>query len=920
MGLCMALTVAFIRRDDVPLDKLVNSLQRWTDSIPQEKIYLHMDKPYYALGDTVWFKGYLTVGPKHQLSALSGAMYVELLSEKDSLLQQLKLPVTSGMVMGNFILNDDYQQGNYRIRAYTRWMRNAGDDYFFDHTFMVGDVAGGEIIAKANFSFQKNKGKPILTAQLNYSNENKQALAGKSLRYEIRINNKALWQQNSRTDAQGNLQILIPDEIKQHPEGAYIHTILQGNDKYPTIHDFPIKISSTQSDIQFFAESGNLVNGIASRVAFKATGTDGLGLNIKGTIVDGDNNQITKLETLHAGMGSFLITPMAGKTYTANIVFDGGATKSIALPKALDQGYVFSVDQTKDSVRLRINTSTTLLPSHINLVAHTGGEVIFSSGINIRTPVTSVWLEKKAFRTGIAQFTLFNTAGEPLNERVAFIRNHDQLSLDIKTAKADYNSKEKVEIELAARDSKDRGTAGNFSVAVIDESKLPFDEANESTIFSNLLLTADLKGYIEQPNYYFTKSGEQVDKALDNLMLTQGYRRFTWKQLDTLAEGKPQYPAEKLGTVISGRVMTLGVKPKPVANANVSMVALRAGLLKSAKANADGYFSFEPIFITDSIKFTIQARTAKGSDKVKLQLDTIAGATVNHNPNQANANLNIHSTIKQYLDAGKKQDDVYEKLGLPNKVHRIKEVKIRAQKKPQMSSTQIAMQGILQVPEESVDKVYKIPQPELCANLGLCLQGVLPRVEFVPREVSRGLYQRFFPLFPMYRDAGQLTSINIVVDGVKVADDIEKGELFNDGTLDATDVVKIEVVHANMALKAILGGPTVLIFTNRGMVQKFYNPSITNLNIKGYNKVREFYEPKYDNPKVNTQQPDLRTTVYWSPYLKTNAEGKTKFSFYNADGPGSYKVVIEGINADGQLGRQTYRYTVNETQANTLNH
>ncbi|NNU33825.1 hypothetical protein HK413_06125 [Mucilaginibacter sp. S1162] len=126
----LLLLLAFIpKRDDDPLTHLVTILQKWTDTIPQEKVYLHTDKPYYALGDTIWFKGYVTIGSRHQLSALSGAVYVDLITEQDSVIRSLKLPVTSGMVMGNFTLNDDFQQGSYRIRAYTRWMRNAGEDF-----------------------------------------------------------------------------------------------------------------------------------------------------------------------------------------------------------------------------------------------------------------------------------------------------------------------------------------------------------------------------------------------------------------------------------------------------------------------------------------------------------------------------------------------------------------------------------------------------------------------------------------------------------------------------------------------------------------------------------------------------------------------------------------------------------------------
>jgi hypothetical protein len=913
--LCAIVSVAFIRRDDVPLDKLVTNLQRWTDSIPQEKVYLHMDKPYYALGDTIWFKGYLTIGSRHQLSKLSGAVYVDLISEKDSVLQQLKLPVTSGMVMGNFILKDDYHQGSYRLRAYTQWMRNAGEDYFFDHTFLVGDIAGGEIVAKADFSYRDDKGKKTLTALLNYTNDQGKALGEKDLRYEIWVNHKPLWQQNGKTDALGSLRITIPDDIKQHPEGAYLHTILQGSDKYPATRDFPIKATLTQSDIQFFPESGNLVNSLTSRVGFKAVGIDGLGIHIKGRVTDNDNQEVARFETLHAGMGSFLMTPVAGKTYTANIIFDDGTTKTIPLPKPADEGYVLSVYQpNRDSILVRVHASAKMMGSTVSLIAHTGGELVFANSFRVDNMITSIRLPKKSFPTGIAQFTLFSSTGEPLNERIAFVRSKDIMQLGIKTAKSTYGSKERVQVELTARDGKSNPTAANFSVSVIDESKVPFDENKESTIFSNLLLTSDLKGHIEDPNYFFVSENSTVERALDDLMLTQGYRRFTWKQLNN-PNNKPLFPAEDLGTVISGRVATLNDNPKPVAGANISMVALRANAVKSATTGADGRFSFEPFFLTDSIKFSLQARTAKGSDKVKLILDTIPGIKVNANPNLADASLNIHSSLKQFLENGKKQDDAFEKMGLLNKVHRLKEVKISAQQTKPKSD--IAMQGILQVPEQSVDKIYKIPQPELCATVAICLQGALPRVEFVPRTISKGSIERFFPMYPMYREGADLTDLTIIVDGIKVDDPFKKGDMLEDGSIEATEIVKIEVVYANLALKSTLGGPAILIFTNRGMVKKVYNPSMANITPKGFNKVREFYAPRYDRPGRATGQPDLRTTIYWNPYLKTDANGTASFNFFNADGPGTYRVVIEGINADGQLGRQVFRYTVGDAHAIT---
>jgi hypothetical protein len=369
-------------------------------------------------------------------------------------------------------------------------MRNAGPDYFFDRTFNVGDIGNRSVLTKADYQYKDINGKSILTALLNFTNDEGKAVAEKNVRYEIVIDKKTVWAQNTKTDALGSISLSINNENKADLSGAYIRTTIDGAYNYPVVRDFPIKAALSQSDVQFFPESGALINDVTSRVAFKATGTDGLGLNIKGSITDQDNKEVATLSTYHAGMGTFMLRPQSGKNYTANITFADGKTKTIALPKAMDEGYVLSVYQpNKDSVLVRISKPQKQLtqPQGVNLIAQTGGETIFASPVKISSPITSVWLDKKDFPTGIAQFTLFESNGQPLNERIAFIRSNDQLQLSIKTNKITYGSKEKVKVVLEAKDSKSRPTAGNFSVSVIDEGKMPVDKSKESTIFSNIL-------------------------------------------------------------------------------------------------------------------------------------------------------------------------------------------------------------------------------------------------------------------------------------------------------------------------------------------------------------------------------------------------------------------------------------------------
>src|ERR1700744_1378391 len=137
----VVITAAFISDGPGPVQRLAEQLAKWSANYPVEKVYLQFDKPYYAVGDDIWFKAYVTVGPNHKLSALSRVLNVELIDDRDSVKQRIKLPLISGLGWGDFALSDTLPEGNYRIRAYTNWMRNSADDYFFDKVVTVVNSA-----------------------------------------------------------------------------------------------------------------------------------------------------------------------------------------------------------------------------------------------------------------------------------------------------------------------------------------------------------------------------------------------------------------------------------------------------------------------------------------------------------------------------------------------------------------------------------------------------------------------------------------------------------------------------------------------------------------------------------------------------------------------------------------------------------
>ncbi len=133
---------AFIYSDPLG-DKIAKALDTFSSKFPQEKVYLQFDKDYYASGEVIWFKAYIM--SQGSPVFLNQNLYVELMDQKGKILQRNKLPVKEGGSEGDFELPDNFAAGNYRIRAYTQWMRNVGDDFFFDRTFTVGAAYAGAV-------------------------------------------------------------------------------------------------------------------------------------------------------------------------------------------------------------------------------------------------------------------------------------------------------------------------------------------------------------------------------------------------------------------------------------------------------------------------------------------------------------------------------------------------------------------------------------------------------------------------------------------------------------------------------------------------------------------------------------------------------------------------------------------------------
>lgn len=892
--LCITANSYRVSGAEDPLKNLLEKLERYRTDYPKEKVHLHTDKPYYAIGDTIWFKSYVVQSERNQLSALSKILHVELINEKDSIKKSLALPVASGLAWGDFTLSDSLPEGNYRIRAYTNWMRNFDDAYFFDKTIKIGNSLSSQVVSNVVYNFSKVGVRENVTALISFKTLKGNLLKGKEVSYEVQLDHRNILKGSGKTDSLGNILINFTNAQPFILKSGKINTKLKVDDKTSVTKTFPVKATSNNIDVQFFPESGSLVTNIRSRVAFKAVADDGLSRGIFGYVQNSNGEKITEFKSNMLGMGSFFLTPLAGQNYKAIVKFQDGSEKTLALPTPKAEGITLTVaSSTSENVTVKVSSTITneSPEAELFLVAQSNGVVHYVGKNKFNNAAFSTTISRNRLPAGVIQFTLFNSTFQPLAERLIFIRQTNQLTANISTNKQNYNPRERVTLMLNTTDSAGKASKGAFSLSVIDESQIPFDDVNEITILSNLLLTSELKGYIEKPNYYFTEVSDAKNEALDHLMLTQGWKKLEWQKI--LAGSFPQviYKPEQSLT-LSGKVSS--PNGSAVSGGRVSVLSSGGtGLMLDTLTDAQGRFRFENLQYNDSTSFIIQARNAKGKKNVFIDLDRLPPQLVSKNRHAADVEINVNQSLLPYLQYRNEQFEQMKKAGLLRRSITLAEVKITETKPKVKNSSNLNGAG-------NADAVLVAKDLLDCQNLAFCLQGRVAGLVIqngIP-YLTRSMFGSFSGPVPM----------QLIVDGMYM----EPSYL---SVIAPTDVETIEILKSigNTAIYGMRGGGGVLIITTKrgepNMSPRSMASGIAAYSPKGYYMSRQFYSPKYDAPEQNSALPDLRNTIFWAPNLITE-EGKATVEFFTADKRGIYKAVIEGIDLNGFVTRQVHRFSV----------
>ncbi|HLN73100.1 MAG TPA: Plug domain-containing protein, partial [Prolixibacteraceae bacterium] len=587
------------------------------------------------------------------------------------------------------------------------------------------------------------------------------------------------------------------------------------------------------------------------------------------------------------GMGSFTMIPLPGKRYRAEVMVANQFSMEAELPTAQAEGVAMAIAKKgNDQLGIKISEQTvsTNNASAFTIVGRAAGEVFYKKEIGLENGVSNLELKKDILPAGIIQFTLFDNNLVPRCERLVFANTPEVINVSIKPEEGEYSRRGKVNMDIEAFDAKDNPCRTNLSVSAYHpETQLKMEEY-PNNILSQFVLGSELKGIIEEPGYYFKDDSISTQTALDNLMLTHGWRHFEWKEIEQDKMLSMEYPAEE-SIQLRGSVKNYYTK-KPISNGTVTMMTIKSLLsVKDQKTDSLGRFIFPDLYFNDTVKVTLQAENKKGKMNTIIELDKRSSISpaAHYLPVTYQYKQENQETTTDYLSTINPQV-INRKWHLSDTIL-LNQVNVHGYKQKKNDGL-VRMYG-------DADFVFDMDkQDNVYSSVFDAIDGKIPGVILDQATDT-------------FRARGQ--TLLIYLDGIRV-DDPYLLSTFSSNLFDKVEYVK-------MGITAGINYPGGILYFYMKRGKMFENVNNLSMGIKGddiigYSVIRQFYSPKYNPEEVPENRNDFRNTLYWNPVLQTDSTGMANLSYFNSDQTGEVEVVVEGVTSDGKLCRGSCKYNV----------
>ena len=776
------------------LSFLQNSVENYTKNNLQEKLYVHTDKNFYVANEICWFKIYNVDAIFNKPLNLSKVAYLELIDNNNKAVWQEKIALNEGSGKGSILIPTSIATGNYTLRAYTNWMKNFNEDFFFEK--------------------------------------------------KISILNPSLTQENNYTPSKENYSI------------------------------------------QIFPEGGNLVAGQLAKVAFKIVNQFGKGVQAKGSLINGKGDTITKCTTSSLGigsmgMGSFTFTPQANQGYSLSLTTNDDKIINQKLPNVFEKGYTLSLGNSASDRSSTININIAgiqLENTNVYLLVHARGIVSHTIAGQIKNGSCTLAIEKSTLNEGINIFTLFNQAQEPVCERLYFSYPKNVLETSLELESPILEKRRKVNLQIATKQTNNGFAAANLSMAVYKIDSI--QTLDENNIQNYIWLSSDLTGNIENPASYFQNNDSNALLAMDELMLVNGWRRFKWENVLSIATPSFKYLPEYAGSIITGKMVQKGsTTPVKDISGFISMPSKNT-LFKAAISDENGNIKFEFPQLYNDGQLILQADSSKYNAH-KIEID---------NPFYISKN---NSQIIEPIMLPKLNKEMVQQLNSNIEIQN----HFKADNFNHFIAPTIDTNAFYYKP----DYTYYL---DLYARFTTMEEVIREYVTPLTLTKNEGRFQlavyddqnkRFFDKAPL-----------VLLDGVPILN-MDKFIEYDPLKIRKLEVVSRTYFSCNMAFNGIAN-----FITYNGKMEGYeLDPRATLIDYKGLQLQREFLAPVYENQnQIDNRSPDFRHLLNWSANINTTSQGKINTAFYTSDVPGKYAIIVQGISKQGQPIYKQTTFTV----------
>mgnify|MGYP001582541096 CR=1 FL=1 len=709
--------------------------------------------------------------------------------------------------------------------------------------------------------------------------------------------------------AKGNID--IPDSL---PQGNYyIRAFTAGMLNYEetfiyTKNIFVLKPSATNAppsanisqnvSLQFFPESGNLVDGILTVVGFKATDQWGTPVEVNGIIKTEDKTTIASFKSYHDGIGRVQFKPQAGKKYIAEVETAAGP-RTYSLPDVQPSGINLKVQDEKGGKKFQLSRSVKDKAQFDNLllVAEINNHIVYENEIAFEEyPSVIGHLVTDSLPSGILHFTVFNKEGMPLAERISFVDNGEYRgAAEIGITKTGTEKRAENTFEINFPNAIQR----SCSVAVID---LPGAGLNDNdNIWSRFLLTSDLKGYIYNPAWYFVRhpadsfgenQNDTTKQALDYLMLTHGWSRFTWTKILNREFPEKKYSDPDLIS-LAGSVKDERTK-EPVSGGKLNIL-LEAedstSQTHEVEVDAKGGFKMDSLVFLGKANFFYAYTGSNGKQKAALAFvdeDPLKKIVSIVPQDIAKNNIERSATVIQNKkEIETRYQYIRSKFESEKELERVT-IQAKSNIKPFDVVNEKYTSGAFRSPGKvNLDNINE-PANDKSLNVVDYIKNSIQQIEI---QGGRFVNRKNFSLI-----SGQKWVVGIFLNGAPA-------NMLELRLLRVDQVALIKFYEAGFVGSGS-GSPggAVAVYTKELSNEDEKPDKLDHFEYQGYSLAKEFYSPDYSTTDSKRTAPDNRTTLYWNPDVYTDTETRSvKLNFFNNDFSKKIKIIVEGFDAGGKL-------------------